>query len=276
MILLPTSKIKSRRKSRKVDWTWSWRRSLVDDLYSFSIIFLFAMFRFHVSLLSNCNDGYFLFKMMSSILRQRDMNFLTSIGTLCTDWHHLTLQKQTSCFQVIDPCCCFFPMHHGHSSLIFPPTIWCLFFFWPIDWSSREPMGSNCAFVRASESPEIDDLFVVEKKKRPPSKAGILDFLLLSTCFPWGNCPGWMWPKDAPGKMGFAAQGLCQRQPFVSDANAALRLKALCLEPPRVSLLKTRQTAEKPSKAGTQEMTHKERDYSKTGCGKEWLKSFGK
>jgi len=76
--------------------------------------------------------------------------------------------------------------------------------------------------------------------------------------------------------MGFAAQGLCQRQPFVSDANAALRLKALCLEPPRVSLLKTRQTAEKPSKAGTQEMTHKERDYSKTGCGKEWLKSFGK
>lgn len=171
MILLPTSKIKSRRKSRKVDWTWSWRRSLVDDLYSFSIIFLFAMFRFHVSLLSNCNDGYFLFKMMSSILRQRDMNFLTSIGTLCTDWHHLTLQKQTSCFQVIDPCCCFFPMHHGHSSLIFPPTIWCLFFFWPIDWSSREPMGSNCAFVRASESPEIDDLFVVEKKKTPTFKS---------------------------------------------------------------------------------------------------------
>lgn len=85
MILLPTSKIKSRRKSRKVDWTWSWRRSLVDDLYSFSIIFLFAMFRFHVSLLSNCNDGYFLFKMMSSILCQRDVNFLTSIGTLCTD-----------------------------------------------------------------------------------------------------------------------------------------------------------------------------------------------
>ena len=32
-------------------------------------------------------------------------------------------------------------------------------------------------------------------------------------------------------------------QPFVSDANAALRLKALCLEPPRVSL-RARQTAE--------------------------------
>lgn len=48
MILLPTSKIKSRRKSRKVDWTWSWGRSLVDDLYSFSIIFLFAMSVFWV------------------------------------------------------------------------------------------------------------------------------------------------------------------------------------------------------------------------------------
>ena len=83
------------------------------------------------------------------------------------------------------------------------------------------------------------------------------------TFFPWGNfC--WMWPKDAPGKMSFAAPGLCQRQPFVSDANAALRLKALCLEPPRVSLLKTRQPAA-PSKAGTQEMTHKERDSTKEG-----------
>ena len=60
--------------------------------------------------------------------------------------------------------------------------------------------------------------------------------------------------------MSFTAPGLCQRQPFVSDANAALRLKALCLEPPRVSLLKTRQPAA-PSKAGTQEISpHKERD----------------
>lgn len=67
--------------------------------------------------------------------------------------------------------------------------------------------------------------------------------------------------------MGLAAPGLWNtRQPFVSDANAALRLKALCLEPPRVSLRKqTRPTAEKPSKAGTQEMTHKERDSTKQG-----------
>ena len=118
--------------------------------------------------------------------------------------------------------------------------------------------------------------FVVVSKKSPPSKAGILDFSVTFYLVLWGffflGCS-----KDAPGKMSLAAPGLWNtRQPFVSDANAALRLKALCLEPPRVSLLKTQQTAEKPSKAGTQEMTHKERDYSKTGCGKEWLKSFGK
>lgn len=65
------------------------------------------------------------------------------------------------------------------------------FFFWPIDWSSREPMGSNCAFVRASESLELDYISICSgfEKKCPPSKAGILDFLLLSPFFPWGNCP---------------------------------------------------------------------------------------
>lgn len=87
--------------------------------------------------------------------------------------------------------------------LFFPDASWTLkpdfstnhlvlvFFFWPIDWSSREPMGSNCAFVRASESLELDYISICSgfEKKCPPSKAGILDFLLLSPFFPWGNCP---------------------------------------------------------------------------------------
>ena len=50
-------------------------------------------------------------------------------------------------------------------------------------------------------------------------------------------------------------------QPFVSDANAALRLKALCLEPPRVSQKKSRPTAEAAVTLRgrkQQEMTRKE------------------
>ena len=45
-------------------------------------------------------------------------------------------------------------------------------FFFLANWLKQpEPMGSNCAFVRASESPEIDDLFVVVSKKMPTFKS---------------------------------------------------------------------------------------------------------
>ena len=59
-------------------------------------------------------------------------------------------------------------------------------FFWPIDWSSREPMGSNCAFVRASESPEVDDLFVVVSKKTHLQKQESLTFCYFHL-FPLGK-----------------------------------------------------------------------------------------